>query len=197
MKEPETAPFFFVGSGGGDILFVSKGNAIMTGKKKKIFEGRVFSVSTGKKVLPDKRKVYIEEVSHPGASLIVPLRGEGVVFIRQFRPVIDRYIWEIPAGTLSPGEAPADCARRELQEETGYTADSMRDLGYIFTTPGFCDEKISVFKAVCGKRKAVKRDEDELITVRTFSRTEIKKMLFNGRITDAKTIAALALAGIL
>lgn len=180
-----------------DVILVTKGNFLMKVKKKMIFEGRVFSVSTGKKTLPDKRRVYIEQVSHPGASLIVPLRGEGVVFIRQFRPVIERYIWEIPAGTLSPGEAPADCARRELQEETGYTAESLQELGYIFTTPGFCDEKISVFKAVCGKRKAVQRDEDELISVRTFSRTDIKKMLSNGRITDAKTIAALTLAGIL
>ena len=169
----------------------------MTTKRKTIFKGKVFDVHTGTKILPDKRKVYIEEISHPGASLIVPFKGDKLVFIRQFRPVIGKFIWEIPAGTLSPGESPVSCARRELMEETGYVAESVKKLGYIYTTPGFCNEKISVFKAVCGKKMSVKRDEDELMTVRTFSPEEIKKMLSNGRITDAKTIAALALARVI
>jgi ADP-ribose pyrophosphatase len=165
-------------------------------KRKCIFKGRVFDLYTGTKVLPDKRKVYIEEVAHPGASLIVPFKGDRLVFIRQFRPVIGKFIWEIPAGTLSPGESPLVCARRELLEETGYSAARLKKLGYIYTTPGFCNEKISVFMAVCGKRGSVERDEDELMSVRTFSRAQVKKMLSNGRISDAKTIAALALAGV-
>ncbi len=169
----------------------------MKKKSSVFFRGKLIELRRGLKTLPDKRKVYMEEVSHPGASLTVPVKDGKIIFIRQYRAVVDEYIWELPAGILSPGERPVECAVRELEEETGYLSLSVVKLGAIYTSPGFCDEKINVFLAVCGERGPVKRDEHEMITVRKFSPDQVRKMLKNGRITDSKTISALAMAGVL
>lgn len=165
-------------------------------RKKPIFKGKLFNVYCGLKKLPDKRKAYMEEVSHPGAALMVAFKDKKIVFIRQYRAVIDEYIWELPAGMFLGEEDPLECAKRELEEETGYTSGQILKLGTIFTSPGFCDEKIHVFKTICGKRRKTKRDEYEIMTVRLFSRDKIRSMLKRGKITDSKTISALALAGV-
>ncbi len=165
-------------------------------KRQAVFRGELISVFRGLKTLPDKRQAYMEEVEHPGAALMVPMKCGKVVFIRQYRPVIGKAIWELPAGIFSRGESPAECAMRELEEETGYVPGALAKIGEIYTSPGFCNEKIYVFKAECVSRKPAKRDEHELISVRTFSPEQVKSMLARGKITDAKTISALALAGI-
>ena len=165
--------------------------------KESVFRGKLIKVFRGMKTLPDKRKAYMEEVSHPGAALMVPFKDGDVVMIRQYRAVIGEYIWELPAGIFSPGESPAQCAKRELEEETGYVPARTIKLGVIYTSPGFCDEKIHVFKTLCGKRKPVKRDEHEIMTVRKLSPDAVRSMFTNGRITDSKTISALALAGVI
>jgi ADP-ribose pyrophosphatase len=165
--------------------------------KETVFDGKLIKVYRGMKVLPDGRKAYMEEVSHPGAALTVPIADNKVVFIRQYRAVVDEYLWELPAGILADGESPAECAERELEEETGYTSTSTSKLGYIYTSPGFCDEKIHVFKIRCGKKKKTKRDEHEIMTIRKFSVGEVKSMVKKARITDSKTLAALAFAGVI
>lgn len=162
-----------------------------------IFRGKLISVYRGMKAMPYKGKSYFEEVRHPGAALMVPFKDGKLVFIRQYRAVIDQYIWELPAGGFSPGEIPVLCAKRELQEETGYVAGRTVKLGVIYTSPGFCDEKIHIFQTVCGKREPVKRDDNEVISVRLFSPDAVKKLFASGKITDSKTISALALAGVL
>ena len=166
-------------------------------KKEIVFKGKLIDVYRGIKPLPDKRQVYLEEVSHPGAALMVPFRSRDVVFVRQYRAVVGGYLWELPAGVLFERERPVDCARRELEEETGYVPARTVKLGVIYTSPGFCNEKIHIFKGICGKRKPARRDEHEIMTVRAFSPSCVKSMLKNGRITDSKTISALALAGVI
>lgn len=165
--------------------------------KEMVFKGKLISVYRGMKTLPDKRRAYMEEVSHPGAALVVPFKDGKIVFIRQYRAVIGKYIWELPAGVFSAGEAPLECAIRELEEETGYSSERTAKLGMIYTSPGFCDERIYIFKTRCGKRNPVNRDEHEIMTVRSFSARDVKSMVKNGRITDSKTISALALAGVI
>lgn len=162
-----------------------------------VYRGKLINVYRGMKTMPDKRKSYFEEVCHPGAALMVPFKDGKLVFIRQYRAVIDEYIWELPAGGFSPGELPSTCAKRELEEETGYAAGRIRKLGVIYTSPGFCDEKIHIFQTVCGKRKPVNRDDNEVMTVRMFSPEAVKRLFASGKITDSKTICALALAGVI
>jgi len=165
---------------------------------EKIFEGKLLKVFKGKKVLPNGKTAYLEEIEHPGASLIVPFVGKNLLFLKQYRGVIDEYIWELPAGKLEPGESPYKCAKRELEEETGYRARTMKKIGMIYTTPGFCDEKIHIYKAVCDTdRKDLRLNEDEMIKVRALSVGQVRKLFKAGKITDSKSIAGLAFAGIL
>ena len=171
--------------------------AEMGPKRRRLFRGRIFSVFQGKKTLPNGRVAYFEEVEHPGAAIVIPFYGEKIIFIRQYRGVIGKYIWELPAGTLAPGESPASCAKRELTEETGFMAKDLRRLGYIYTTPGFCNEKIVVFRALCRPGGRIERDTDEVIRTRAFKRKEVRRLFSSGRICDSKTIAALCFAGVL
>lgn len=164
--------------------------------RKKVFDGKLIKVFRSRRALPNGRKAYFEEVRHPGAAIVVPFIGGKIVFIRQYRGVVGRYLWELPAGKLDAGESPAECARREMTEETGYVVSGLRKLGMIHTSPGFCDEKIHIFAAECRGRKKAKRDRDELIEVKLLTGREALRLFRTGKMTDAKTIAALAFAGI-
>ena len=164
--------------------------------RKKVFDGKLIKVFRSRRVLPNGRKAYFEEIEHPGAAIVIPFIGEKIVFIRQYRGVVGRYLWELPAGKLSPGELPAACASRETLEETGYTVAGIRKIGVIYTSPGFCNEKIHIFAAECRSRKVAKRDRDELIEVRLLTIKEVLRLFGSGKISDAKTVATLAFAGI-
>lgn len=164
--------------------------------RKKVFDGRLIKVFQSKRALPNGRKAYFEEVRHPGAAIVIPFIDGKIVFIRQYRGVVGRYLWELPAGKLSPGESPAACARRETSEETGYAVSGMRKIGVIYTSPGFCNEKIHIFAAECRSRKKTKRDRDELIEVKLLTVKEAVRLFRAGKISDAKTVATLAFAGV-
>ncbi|MBD3426253.1 MAG: NUDIX domain-containing protein [Candidatus Omnitrophica bacterium] len=180
-------------------MWRSKGweKAQVSRNEKKVFDGRLIKVFSKHQKLPNGKKTYLEKVHHPGAAVIVPLVKQKVVMIRQYRPVIDKYIWELPAGTLDAGEKPGTCAKREIREETGYIAKRIERLGYIYTTPGFCNEKIHIYRIWCEEKKDQKKEEDEIISVRLMTRSQICKRFRKGLITDAKTIAALKFADLL
>ena len=165
--------------------------------REKVFRGRLFNVFRSKKILPNGVTGYFEEVDHPGAVIILPVFKGKIIFIRQYRAVIGKYIWELPAGKLDGAESPYSCARREIIEETGYRVKRLKKVGYIYTTPGFCNEKIHVFRADCANRKEAEREPDEIISVRHFTRKDVRRMFANGRIPDAKTISALCMTGVL
>ena len=169
----------------------------MNPSRKKVFSGRLINVFTGGKKLPTGREAYFEEVEHPGAAIVVPFLGSKIVFIHQYRAVIGQYIWELPAGTLAKGETPRLCAKREVAEETGYRVKGLKKIGKIFTTPGFCNEEIHVYRAECTTRASTNMDFDEMIEVKLLGRREVFDLFAKGRICDAKTISALSLAGVL
>lgn len=126
---------------------------------------------------------------------IVPLLGEKILLVRQHRAPIGRELWEIPAGTVELGEVPLECAKRELAEETSYRAREWRKLAEFYTTPGFCDERMTLFLAQDLEPAAEgKRAEDEFLQVREFELGEIEAMLRRGELEDAKTIIGFILA---
>jgi len=164
-------------------------------RQKRVYSGKLIQLSLRRKRLPGGYVADLEVVRHPGAVLIVPLlRRDRVILIRQYRPVIDAYIWELPAGTLRKNETPLRCAKRELAEEIGCTAKAWKKIGYIYPAPGYTTERIHLFTARGLTRVKSRRDQDEIITPRVFSGRTIARLLAGGRIVDAKTICALVMS---
>ncbi|MCP4112487.1 MAG: NUDIX hydrolase [Desulfobacteraceae bacterium] len=139
--------------------------------------------------------VDIDILRHPGASAIVPLSEKNtVILIRQYRHAVGDYIWEIPAGTLNPGELPIACAKRELVEETGFSAREFQKLGEITPVPGYSDERIHIFLGTGLEPAEQNLDMDELLNVHEIEFDETIEMIRNGDIQDCKTISGLYMA---
>jgi ADP-ribose pyrophosphatase len=135
-------------------------------------------------------------VAHPGAVAIVPLLApDQVVLIRNYRFTVDQELLELPAGTLEPPEPPIVCAARELEEETGYLAGRLEPLCEFYTSPGFTNERMHVFVATDLKPGAQKLEASEQIRVEVLPLAEALEATADGRIVDAKTIAALHVLG--
>ena len=163
---------------------------------KMIFKGRLFKVFVKKVRLPHGYLATYEMIKHPGASLIVPfLTKDKIIMLRQLRPVIGAYIYELPAGTLNKKESPLACAKREIVEETGYSARKVKLLGSIYPVPGYSTEKIFIYKAEHLKKEIHTPEEDEVISSCVLTKAQLKKLFKAGKIIDAKTIAALAFCG--
>lgn len=165
-------------------------------KKTKKFKGRILNVSVKKVRLPNGYIANVEIVKHPGAVLIAPLLSKDkIIMLRQFRPVINSYIYELPAGTIEKSERPLDCARREVVEETGYKSGKVTKLGLIVPVPGYSTERIFIYKAQALVKVKPLHQKDEVIKICVFTKKEIKKMIKEGKIIDAKTICGFALCG--
>jgi len=158
-----------------------------------LYRGRIVHLTEEDVVLPNGHAVTLEIVRHPGAAAIVALdAADGVTLLRQYRHAVGGYLWEVPAGKLDPGEAPAACAVRELAEEAGLAAHRWEELGAIVTCPGFCDERIHLFLATGLRTVPMARGADEVITeVAVVPLAEAMQMIRRGEIRDGKTIAAL------
>ena len=142
--------------------------------------------------MPDGKAHPHEYVAHPGAVAILPIvDDEHLVMIRNYRFVVDKVLWELPAGLLEKGEAPIAAAQRELLEETGYAADQFDPLLQFYTSPGFCTEEIHVFVAKNLTHHGQRLDECEQITVEIVSWREILEFIRTGAIVDCKTLSAL------
>lgn len=170
------------------------------GSNEEVFSGRLLKVQRDHVTLPNGNDTTREYIHHPGAVAIVPLLDDGrVVLVKQCRYPLRTLLWEIPAGKLDHGEAedPAECARRELSEETGYEAKNWQQLVSIATTPGFSDEIIHLYKAWDLQKFAQHTDEDEFIGVQAFTPQQLRAMIAAGELYDAKTLCALYAAGVL
>jgi ADP-ribose pyrophosphatase len=162
---------------------------------KTVFHGRLLHVQVDR-VRVEGRVVEREMVIHPGAVAVVPITAEGeVVLVRQYRHPVRARLWEIPAGTLRPGEKPPGAARRELEEETGYRAQEWIELAEFYTTPGFCTEKMVVYLARNLVEGEPSPEEDEAIQVGKVPWKQAMEWLAQGRLQDAKTMLGLLLAG--
>lgn len=157
-----------------------------------IYSGKIINLDIETVLLPNNKISCREIVRHPGAVAIVPIDDSGnICFVDQFRKAIDTELLEIPAGKLEKGEEPALCALRELQEEIGYSANKLTFLTAIYTSPGFADEKIYIYKAEDLFKSELEKDEDEFINIVRYKPEKAFEMIKNGEIRDAKTIVAL------
>ena len=157
-----------------------------------IFRGRKLWIESKKITLPngiEKEAVIV----HPrGAVAILPVTRTGYLLLRQYRYAVGQYIWEAPAGTMEDGEDPIETARRELIEEAGVAAGTLIPRGFIYTTPGFTDEKIWLFEARdLSPSHEFEKDADEVIEVMDITRDKTDAMVADGTICDAKTICLL------
>jgi ADP-ribose pyrophosphatase len=142
--------------------------------------------------LPNGRVVTLDMVRHPGAAAVAPfVSSDEVILIHQHRHAAAGRIYEVPAGKLDPGESPDTCAARELQEEAGFRAGRLVDLGWIWTTPGFTDEKIHLFAAFDLEPVPARPEDDEVIDVLRVPLSEALDMVWTGRLNDAKSALAL------
>jgi ADP-ribose pyrophosphatase len=165
----------------------------------KVFEGRVLTLQQETITLPRGDELVAEIVRHPGSVVIVPVTDDGsVILVRQYRHAIGDSAWELPAGSLKPGEEPDQAAMRECQEEIGLVPAAIERIGALFPTPGYCDEKMTFYQATGlrepgGADPEVHQDEDEDIEARAFPLAQVRAMIASGEIVDMKTLAGLAL----
>ncbi|MBF0504996.1 MAG: NUDIX hydrolase [Candidatus Omnitrophica bacterium] len=146
--------------------------------------------------LPNGHTISISVINHPGAVVITPfLNDNTLVMIRQFRPALKKYIYELPAGTLDPGESAITCAGRELLEETGLKARRLVKLGDIYPVPGYSTEIIQIFKALDLTATSPQPEDYEIIQILPMTRGEVRQMFKQGKLMDAKSICALAFCG--
>jgi ADP-ribose pyrophosphatase len=156
---------------------------------ERIFEGRMIGLRVDTVALPNGSTATREVVEHPGAVAVIALTGRGdLLMVRQYRHPTGEILLEIPAGKRDQGEDPLTCARRELEEETGYRARQWKPLFSYFTTPGFSDELIYILMATDLERGDAHTDEEEFIEVVTVPVPEALRMVHRGEIRDAKTI---------
>ena len=166
----------------------------------RIHTGKIIELDSDRIRYPDGSEAEVDIVRHSGASAIVPFlsdpEGEDpqILLLRQYRYAADGYLYEIPAGRLDPGETPADCAARELKEETGCTAKQMEPLITMVTTPGFTDERIHLFMATELTRGEATRESDEFADVMIMRLSEALELIQKGEIVDGKTALGILYA---
>ena len=159
---------------------------------KMVHDGKIVRLSLDEVALPDGRTCEFEMIRHPGAAAVLPLDAAGnVILIRQYRYAAGGWLLEVPAGKLDPGEAPETCAVREAEEETGYRIGSLEPLGWIWTTPGFTDEKIWLFLGRDLTGGVQQLQTDEVLEVVRLPLDEAVRMAAEGEIRDGKSVCAL------
>jgi ADP-ribose pyrophosphatase len=161
-----------------------------------VYNGRVFRIERDMIMLPHGRTATMEVVRHRGSVVLVPQPDrKHVILIRQYRYAIDRWIWELPAGSLEAGEPASRAARRECAEEIGLEPRRVTRLSTSYPTPGFCDELMTFYRCegLRAPRGHVERDPDEQIEPQTFSLADVRRMIDRGRIVDMKTVVGISL----
>ncbi len=156
-----------------------------------IYDGRVVKVFKDSVELSTGQKSFREVVKHSGGVVILAVREDKILLVKQFRYPLREVMFELPAGKLEAGEDPFEAAKRELEEETGYCANKWTNLGYVYTSPGYSNEKLYLFKAEDLEFTHCHPDEGEIIQAFEYKYDEVLKMIDNGEINDAKTLCAI------
>jgi ADP-ribose pyrophosphatase len=166
----------------------------LTLEHRRIYEGQVLALDLDEVEEPGGVRAAREVVRHRGSVAALPVHADGrIVLIRQYRYAVDQLVWEIPAGRLDPGETPEEGARREVEEEVGLRAGRLEPTSVFFTTPGFCDEAMHLFRATELQSVPPRPEADERILTRVVDLQEARDMVRRGEVCEGKTIVALLL----
>ena len=164
-----------------------------------IYKGRVFTITVDHVAYPDGRVVKMECVRHRGSVVLLPMTApDRILLVRQYRYVVDRWLWELPAGTLEPNESAHAAALRECHEEVGKIAGHAQKLLSVLPSPGFCDEEMNFFlltdlrDRLPGEAEP-HQDPDEILNVKEFSVKDVREMVRDGEIADMKTVVGMTL----
>lgn len=161
-------------------------------RSSRIYDGVLLKVWKDDVELPDGSRSVREYLKHPGAAVMIPVLPDGqIMLIRQYRYPIHAEVIELPAGKLDPGETRLQTAKRELEEEIGYTAGKFTELTEIHPCIGYSDERMWIYLAEDLTKSVVNPDHDEFIDLMPLSLEEALKLVWSGRITDVKTIIGL------
>jgi ADP-ribose pyrophosphatase len=161
---------------------------------RRVFEGKVFAVDVDEVEEPGGVRARREVVRHRGSVAVLPVREDGrVVLVRQYRYPVASLVWELPAGRLDPGETVEEGARRELEEEVGLRPASLEPLIVFYTTPGFCDETMHLFRATALTEVPPRPEADERIETGVFTLAQARDMIRRGEVREGKTLVALLL----
>ncbi|MCS7201592.1 MAG: NUDIX hydrolase [Dictyoglomus sp.] len=161
-------------------------------REKLVYKGKIVNIKEVEVELPNGKIGKREIVEHPGAVAILPIDQEGgIFFVKQYRMCTGEILLEIPAGKLNYGEDPYQCAIRELEEEIGYKAKDLKLIHAFFTSPGISNEILYLFEAKDLEKTQINPDEDEFLEIIIIKRENLKKLIKENKIKDAKTLIAL------
>ena len=163
---------------------------------ERVYDGKVFDVDRDRVRMPNGREVTVDVVRHSRSVVLIPVPEPGhVVLIRQYRYAVNKFLWELPAGSVDEGETPEKAAVRECHEEIGQVPATVVRLGALYPTPGYCDEEMVFFRLsnLEDPTHDAEADEDEDIEAKTFELREAREMVRRGEIVDMKTVAGLGM----
>jgi ADP-ribose pyrophosphatase len=159
---------------------------------KIIYDGPIFGIRRDEVIEPSGVRTTREVITHPGSVVVLPVLADGrILMIRQYRHAAHQYLWELVAGRIDARESPREAAARELIEETGYRAKSLRVFLYMFPTPGFLEEKMYILLAEGLTAGEARPEDDEKIISRAYNRKKLEEMIRRGKLRDAKSIAGI------
>src|SRR5512142_2921918 len=163
---------------------------------KLVFDGRIFKVRVDRVRFPHGRDVNLEVVRHPPSVVLIPMPvPDKVILVKQFRYPVNQWMWELPAGSIDPGESAEAAARRECHEEIGLLPRHTELVGHFYATPGYCDEEMNIYRidGLEEPSEQAHQDEDEILEPKTFTIDEARRMVRRGEIADMKTALGLTL----
>jgi len=160
--------------------------------RENIYKGDCFELVSDQVIWTNGKRVNQSLIIHSGISVMLPvLAPDLIILIKQYRYGSNDSIWELPAGTIIPGETPLQCAKREIEEEIGYKAENWKKLISCYTSPHHSTEKVHCFIGANLVKTQINPDENEIITAKIFPVNKVKEFISNGKIQDAKTLVAL------